>query len=176
MNEKMLLQLLVSDPEKGLAEVVKSYGAYVRKIAFARLGNVCDERDIDEAVSDIFVSFYRFGLERGFESLTAVKPVLLIMARRRCTDLFRAKSGSAETVDIDSLNDLMDNTVDMHHAELIELIKDLGEPDSRLIWLRYFYGLKSKEIAKETGLKPNTVDKRIERALSKLKLKLEEEM
>ena len=142
----------------------------------ARLGSICDERDIDEAVSDVFVKFYRYGQDKGFESLTAIKPLILIIARRHCNDLFRAKCSEAEAVDIDSLPDLADNTVDMHHAELIELIKDLGEPDSRLIWLRYFYGLKSKEIAKETGLKPNTVDKRIARALSKLKAKLEEEM
>lgn len=176
MNDKELLLLLSDDPEKGLAEVVKSYGAYVRKIASARLGSVCDERDIDETVSDVFVKFHRYGQDKGFESLTAIKPLILIIARRHCTDLFRQKSGEGEYVDIDSLPELSDSTVDMHRAELIELIGSLGEPDSRLIWLRYFYGLKSKEIAGETGLKPNTVDKRIARALSKLKDKLEEEM
>ena len=58
----------------------------------------------------------------------------------------------------------------------MELIKALGEPDSRLVWLRYFYGLSSKEISKETGIRPNTVDKRIARALSKLRKMLEEDM
>ena len=176
MDDKELLSLLSGEPEKGLAETVKGYGAYVRKIASAKLSSVCDDRDIDEAVSDIFVKFYRYGQEKGFDSLTAIKPLILIIARRHCNDLFSQKSGESVCVDIDSLPGLADASVDMHHAELIELIHELGEPDSRLIWLRYFYGLKSKEIAKETGLKPNTVDKRIARALSKLKAKLEEEM
>ena len=176
MSDKELLLLLESDPGRGLAEVIKSYGAYVRRIAEAKLKGVCDKRDIEEAVSDVFVSFYKYGQQVGFDSLDAVKPMILIIARRHCIDLFRQKSGAADEVELDSLPEIADNSPDMHHAELIELIKALGEPDSRLIWLRYFYGLSSKEMAKETGLKPNTVDKRIARALSKLRAMLEEDM
>lgn len=176
MNDKELLSLLQSDPERGLEQVVKSYSAYVYAVCKGRLSAVCDERDMEEAASDIFVRFYRFGLKRGFNTLTAVRPVILVIARRRCTDIFRTKSGEAEAIDIDDLTYLTDGSKDTERAELIELIKALGEPDSRLIWLRYFYGLSSKEIGRQTGLRPNTVDKRIQRALSKLRQQLEEDM
>ena len=176
MNDNELLELLRRDPEQGLNETVKSYSAYVFAVCKGRLGAVCDERDMEEAASDIFIKLYRFGQKRGFENITALRPLILIIARRHCTDLFRAKTGEAETVDIDALPEFADSAPDSERTELLELIKALGEPDSRLVWLRYFYGFSSKEISKETGVRPNTVDKRIARALSKLRKMLEEDM
>ena len=176
MNDKELLRLLQADPDKGLEKLIECYGAYVSRIAHGRLYGICDERDIDEAISDIFLSFFNYGREKGFDSLDAVKPLLLVIARRRCSDILREKGRGIETVDIDAVAEIEDTQTDMNRAELIEAIKALGEPDSRIIWLKYFYGLRSKEIAKETGLKPNTIDKRAARALSKLRAMLEEDM
>ena len=58
MNDKELLRLLKAEPERGLAQTVGQYSAYVYKIAFTRLGEVCSKEDIEEAVSDIFLAFF----------------------------------------------------------------------------------------------------------------------
>ena len=51
---------------------------------------------------------------------------------------------------------------------MINAVLALGEPDSKIILYRYYFNLPSKEIAKRLGIKQNTVDQRLRRALSKL--------
>lgn len=51
---------------------------------------------------------------------------------------------------------------------LVECIQALGEPDATLIMRRYYFCESTKVIAKETGLKENTIDQRVRRARIKL--------
>ena len=53
--------------------------------------------------------------------------------------------------------------------EVIRAVEDLGEPDSSIIFRKYYYGESSKEIAKATGLSVSNVDTRTHRALNKLR-------
>lgn len=52
--------------------------------------------------------------------------------------------------------------------ELINSVLALGEPDSKIILYRYYFDLPSKQIASLLGLKQNTIDQRMRRALAKL--------
>lgn len=83
MNDKELLMLLRSDPQRGLAQVVGQYGAYVHKIAYTRLREVCTREDIEEAVSDIFLMFYNIGKKTSFD-MRSVQAVLSVIAKRHC--------------------------------------------------------------------------------------------
>jgi RNA polymerase sigma-70 factor (ECF subfamily) len=59
----------------------------------------------------------------------------------------------------------------IHNLEADELINSvlaLGEPDSKIILYRYYFDLPSKQIANLLGLKQNTIDQRMRRALAKL--------
>ena len=58
MKDKKLLSLISENPEKGLAETLDMYSAYVMKIVRTRLGDVCSNEDIEETVSDIFMIFF----------------------------------------------------------------------------------------------------------------------
>ena len=51
----------------------------------------------------------------------------------------------------------------------METVRALGEPDSEIILRRYYFGQTSKEIGAALGMKPNTVDQRLSRALKKLR-------
>ena len=53
--------------------------------------------------------------------------------------------------------------------QLLETIRSLGEPDSQIIFRRYYFGQKSKEIAADLGMTPGAVDTRLSRALGKLR-------
>jgi RNA polymerase sigma-70 factor (ECF subfamily) len=55
--------------------------------------------------------------------------------------------------------------------EVIKAIEGLGEPDSSIVFRKYYYGESSKEIAKTLGLSVSNVDTRTHRALNKLRKK-----
>jgi RNA polymerase sigma-70 factor (ECF subfamily) len=54
------------------------------------------------------------------------------------------------------------------HA-LLDAVKSLGEPDSTIIIQKYYYGRSSEDIGDRIDMKPNTVRKRLSRALSRLR-------
>jgi RNA polymerase sigma-70 factor (ECF subfamily) len=57
----------------------------------------------------------------------------------------------------------------LEKSELIRRVKSLGEPDSTILICRYYFNMRTKEIAQRVGLKENAVDQRLRRALVKLK-------
>ena len=59
MTDIEIIALLRSSPQKGLAAVFDRYSAYVYKIVYTKLGDICTNEDIEEAVSDIFFKFYQ---------------------------------------------------------------------------------------------------------------------
>ena len=174
MNDKELTGLLKNDPQKGFEAVIRQYSAYVMKIARTRLDRVCAREDIEEAVSDVFFKFYCAGKERGFE-IPSVKGFLAVIAQRHCTDVFRRMSKSAETLDYSELENIIADTQSSGDGErLVEALKQLGEPDCNIFMRKYYFGQKNKDIAKELGMRPGTVNSRISRGLEKLKKILEE--
>ena len=57
---------------------------------------------------------------------------------------------------------------------LLQAVESLGEPDSQILYRRYFMQQSVKEIAETLGMKSNSVSKRITRALSVLEERLGE--
>ena len=174
MNDNELLMLLKSDPEQGLAQVVRQYSAYVHKTAYTRLRDVCTKEDIEETVSDIFLMFYNTGVKNSFE-ISSVRALLSVIAKRHCINIFHKCSGQAETLDYDELeNSIADEKTD--NSRLIEAIKQLGEPDSLIIIRKFYLGQKNIDIAKDLGMNISTLNMKISRGLKKLKRILEEGM
>lgn len=172
MNDNELLALLKSDPERGLAMTVAVYSAYVQKIAYARLSDVCTQEDIEEIVSDVFLIFYNTGKKNGFE-IRSLKAILSIIAKRRCIDCFRTQSNCEQTASYDDLeNYISDDLAD--NACLLEAISRLGEPDSSIFVRKYYFGQKNIDIAKDLGMNVNTLNTRLSRGLKKLRKMLEE--
>ncbi|SDA28065.1 sigma-70 family RNA polymerase sigma factor [Ruminococcus sp. YE78] len=174
MNDKQLLELLRSDPQRGLAEAVDRYSAYVLKIAYTKLSGVCSREDIEEAVSDIFMAFYTSGQKCGFE-IRSVTAFLSVIAERQCLNIFRQKRRQPESVPIYEYEDVLaDENGEYSGSELAEALCRLGEPDTSIFVRKFFFGQSSEDIAKEFGMKTNTVNQRISRGLKKLKKILEE--
>ena len=171
MNDNELLSLLRSDPEQGLAQTVRQYSAYVYKIARIRLGGVCTEEDIEEAVSDIFLGFYNAGVGSGFE-MRSVQGMLGVIAKRHCIDVFRRQSRAEETVDYDQLENVIADEKD-EGRELLEAVKQLGEPDTSIFIRKYYFGQRNIDIAKDLNMNAGTVNMRISRGLRRLKKILE---
>lgn len=172
MNDRELLMLLKSDPQRGLAQVVGQYSGYVHKIAYTRLNEVCSGEDIEEAVSDVFLIFYNIGRKTNFD-MRSVQAMLSVIAKRHCINLFHRQCRQEEMLCYDDLENMIADD-ESENTELIEAIKQLGEPDSLIFIRKYYLGQKNKDIAKDLGMNISTLNMRISRGLKKLKKKLEE--
>ena len=177
LSDKEIYSLLTTEPEKGTAKIMKQYMAFVYTIVYGKLSGITSRQEIEECVSDIFYEVYRtrnsIDLEKG-----SLKAYLAVLSKRRAVDLFRKlskKAGEISTNDFDhewltSGDDVEKSVIDGEISELLlSEIKALGEPDSQIIIRKYYLGQSTKIISKALGLKPNTVDKKVSRALVKLK-------
>ena len=169
MTDKELLALLRDDPQKGLAEAVGKYSAYVLKIAYTKLSGICSREDIEEAVSDIFMSFFQSGQKCDFE-IRSVTAYISVIAERHCLNIFRKMNRQANFIPLDDLENVLTTKNDPYTgAELSDALCKLGEPDTTIFVRKYFFGQKSEEIAKDMKMKANTVNQRISRGLKKLR-------
>lgn len=179
MTDREILNLYSQNPEKAITYLVDKYSALVYTIVYSKLGNVSAKEDIEETVADVFIQLYRYtnsiDLEKG-----SIKSYISVMAKRIAQRKAMTIINKEKAFSIDDLsNSIPFSSEEIKQKEnrqvLLECIKKLGKPDSDILVLKYFYGLKSKEIGKTLGIKTNTVDKRISRSLKKLREKCEEE-
>ncbi len=180
MTDKELMMLFASDSAAAMRAAIDLYGNLIYTIIKNRMGRISQREDIEESVSDVFVLFYRsidkIDLEKG-----SIKSYLSAIANRyaikRAKKLF-SESAAAAAVSrlIKTSSDADEEILQKEERRLLlDGIKALGKPDSDIIAMKYFYGLKSKEIGKILGIKTNTVDKRTGRALDRLRKILDEE-
>ncbi len=179
--DESILALIKKDSEKGMTALIGRYTALVYTIIRNKAGAYCSEEDIEEAVSDVFISFYNnlsnVDLSRG--SLSAY---LSTIAKRKAYDKLRKKrrvrfvstDDENEFIEIpDSLNLENDYEKKELATRLIAAINSLGEPDSTIVYRKYYLFESSAEIARYTGLSDDNVRKRLSRALHKIKKLME---
>ena len=175
MDDRELVQLLERDPENGVRELMRQYTGLAYSIVAGRAGSVVSAEDIEECVSDVFFEVFRrrdrFDPEKG-----SLQTFIAVVARRRAVNLFRRTSRDAgrrtgaelpEELAEPGFEELLLGAEE--RRRLMETIRSLGEPDSSIIFRRYYFGQKSKEIAADLGMTTGAVDTRLSRALGKLR-------
>lgn len=173
MSDEQLMKLLRDDPERGFAELVFTYSGYVCAIARNKLNSCGTEEDIEEAVSDVFVRFYRW-MQAHPEEPVNIRAMLAVIAKRHCINRFYALTRQPVC---DSFEHLLSEPADGRPAPdesvlLMQAVLALGEPESEIILRRFYFGQSSMEIGEALGMKPNTVDKKLSRSLKKLREQL----
>lgn len=177
LSDNEVVRLLIHRSEEGLEKLMNQYMGFVYTIVYGKLSGVCNKQDVEECVSDIFFEVYkaRSSIDLGKGS---IKAYLAVLSKRKAIDIYRKHKNGSEQVSFDELghdriaSDVnVQETVSGHAASdvLIDEIKALGEPDSQIMIRKYYFGQSTKTIAKALGLKDNTVDKKVSRALAKLK-------
>lgn len=179
MFDQALINLIKTDAEKDMSALLEQYTGLVYTVVKNKISAVCTSQDIEEVVSDVFVAFYQqIGLvdtDKG-----KLSAYLITIAKRRAVDKLRR---SCLAYDISSYDDgyleIPDSFCMERDAEkgelysrLIDEINALGEPDSTIIYHKYYLGESSKQIAEYTGLSSDNVRKRQQRALEKLQSKM----
>jgi len=138
---------------------------------------VVGKSEAEDIVHDVFVEAWRraadYDRQRG-----SVKAWLLLRTRSRAID-FRKSAGVARTIptgDGDWLASLADpRALDSESpdlARLRQLLATLGDDQREVLFLGYFEGLSSSEMATRLGIPIGTVKSRVASALSALRLAL----
>ncbi|MDO5521247.1 MAG: sigma-70 family RNA polymerase sigma factor [bacterium] len=182
MTDQELLKLLHEDFEAGYVELMDTYIGLVYVIARSKLSSICSEQVMEEFVSDVFYMFSRqiedIDLQKG-----TIKAYLSIIAKRKAIRTYYQQTKkqavySIEDKDITIALVSKENTEQTilekeRREELIQAIHNLGHPDSEIIIRKYYYGQTATEIGEQIHMRPKSVAKRSERALMKLRKKLE---
>ena len=110
--------------------------------------------------------------------MPSIKSYLCVIARNHAINVAKKRNleGGISLDDEQSLLQVADDVMidsalenEELRREVIKAVEDLGEPDSSIIFRKYYYGESSKEIARAIGLSVSNVDTRTDRALNKLR-------
>ena len=176
MTQEEILMLMKSDTNKGMHIVTNQFAALVYKTVWGKLNSVCSAEDIEEVVSDVFLEFYK---KHGTVDLSkgSLSTFFITLAQRKAVDIFRkqlrqqniAKVLSGQNEDITFYTE--NSVLKSEERELIlNCILKLGEPDSTIIYRKFYYGETYQEIGNKLGLSENAVNKRYLNAIDKLHL------
>ena len=182
MTDTELLCLLQEAPEKGLRELIDAYGGLVAKTVRGRLRTLCTQEDIEETVSDVFLELYesRNKLDPAAPGLPAF---LMTLAQRRAVDRFRQQLRRREELSPTVIYNRIaappaEETVlkKVERDQLLRAVLTLGEPETSILFRRFYYGETFREIGKALSLSENAAAKRYHKALKTLKTKLKGEI
>ena len=177
-DDQKLLDLIYKNPSKGMNILMDTYSGLIYYIVEGKLSGRI--QDIEECISDVFAEFYS-NIDSVDLSKGTVKTYLATIATRRAVDKYRKLIANrellleeevVEQVSIDGPEVIvMEND---KRDRLLNEINGLGDPDTEIMYRRYFLSQPVKEIAEIVGMKSNSVTKRITRALEILRIRLED--
>lgn len=175
MTDKELLKKLKKNKDSGLSVVIDMYSGLLYKIAANIILSVGTNEDVEECLSDSFLSFYR-EIDSIDLKKASIKTYLALITKRKAIDTYRKLKGVSDIPFEDNAATetyINDFTMDFERkSALFQAVKNLGEPDTTIITRKYFLGETSAQIAFALGLTEGAVQKRIERSREKLKLEL----
>lgn len=175
MKDFELLLLIKNNPEQGIRELISCYGGPVSTICRNFLFD-CTESDIEEAIADTFVNFWKrsgiFELNKNY----TLKSYIYTIARNAARD----KRRKLKKVDVFSIEELSlelpaefstEKHVEQKEAEAIlhTCLENMQEPDKSVFLYRYFYGYKISEIAGMLKLPQKKVENILYRGKDKLR-------
>lgn len=174
MNDNLSTRLKHGDPT-ALEEAMDRYAAYAAKIIAAYLNRMLPTEDMEEVLSDVFVSLWN-----SRERLTGeIKPYLAAIARNAARQRLR-QSRFTETLpenwDIQDDAPPLEQCIESaEQASALRRAMDSMAPDDRNLLIRvYFLEQTVEEIAAITGQNASTLRVRLHRGRKKLRQILSE--
>ena len=177
MDEQQLLDLLKTDPEQGMQQIIHVYGPAVHKICTVLLAGLPRE-ETEEAEADVFVKLWKNRERVRLSEKYSLKSYLFAIARNASKD--RLRSLKPEILSLEAFTEL---GVEPESPECIEdlvlkrrlqetvasAVSKLDEP-ARSIFRERFYERRSvKEIAAHLNLPEKKVENILHRGKSKLR-------
>lgn len=173
MDEEKLTQLFRSGDPELFIQIMETYNKLLWVVVGGVLNNVGTSEDIEECISDVYVSLWRN--PKAYDPCKgSLKTFLAVVAKRKALDRYRQLTRT-RIVELDeavhsSDDDLLDYIAKRNlYSELYEAIRSLNEPDKEILIRRYFFDEKPSGIADKTLLPVKEVENRLYQ--SKLRLR-----
>lgn len=175
MIDQQLLNIIRKNPNKGIHKLMNLYGGSISTICKNFLYD-CSESDIEEAISDTFVNFWKhldsFELNDSFSLKSYLYAIARNVARDKRRKLKKADIFSLEELSLDlPSNDSTENEVIRreHEAILHTCLENMKEPDKSIFLYRYFYGYRISDIANIFNISCKSVENILYRGRLKLR-------
>lgn len=170
-DEKKLMEGIKRRHRGALERAIDIYTPYISAVIYNMCGTALPREDIEEIVSDTFVSLWR-SAQRLEPDRGNLRSYLGAIARNLTKDrlsLITQGSELSETIPSDEIDPSEAVGLNERRAELIRTVTELGEPDSEIFIRYYFYGERITHISKAVGVCANTVKTKLARGRKKLK-------
>ena len=165
-TDRQIIALLDTEPENAMAFLIDTYSGLLWKVCREYVEN---EEDIKDCLNETFSEFYlhkeRFDPEKG-----TLKGYLAAIARRMAIHCYQKERRQALFRTTRSEQEALDPTEEyLSRDELLEAMSKLDPVDEQILRMKYFQGLTAVQIAQSLGLPYETVKKRHQRSLEKLR-------
>lgn len=167
-TEKELLTELEKNSHTALEDLMTQYTGLVWDVVKQYLAN---PEDIEECVNDVFWNFYMHK-NRYLEEKGSLSSYLAGIARKKAISFYRKnKKHIHKELSDEGTTDVSgewDNTL-LDRILLDQAMKILSPEDFRMVRMKFYYGMTNREIADIMMLPYETVKKRNQRSLIKLR-------
>ncbi|MGN0630250.1 MAG: RNA polymerase sigma factor [Ruminococcus sp.] len=175
MNESKLISQLKNKKINALERIIEIYTPYVATIIRNTLHGYVSHEDLEELVSDAFLSLWTHSEQITGEHLSGY---LASVSKSKAYNYMRKNiviSENIEDVIIMSDDDVEEALVRQELSDILRILIDELPHKEREIMLRYYYyQQKVGEIAQEMDMNVSTVKTKLSRSRKKLKQKLTE--
>ena len=179
-SEQELRDAVKSSRTEGYRVIFSQYSGYVYSIIWNHIRGVGTHEDAEETVSDVFADLFR-NLDQIEDG--KLESYIRTLSKRAAIDTFRRLIARPDAVSDDAAipeDTASDENLEEAHeltelrGYLLDCILSLGEPDSSLLMLTYFYEKNAAEVGKALGMHPAAVRMRLTRARRRLRKLLED--
>lgn len=175
MTDQELLILLKENHEQGIHTLMNIYGGAIATICRNFLYDCC-ESDVEEAVADTFIHFWRNRNQFQFNQKYSLKSYLYAIARNAARDI-RRRQKKADIFPLDELSLDLPSDINIEdeferkqcEAILHTCLEQMKEPDKSVFLYRYFYGYRIQSIADTLHLSSKQVENILYRGKEKLR-------
>ncbi|HOA96899.1 RNA polymerase sigma factor [Acetivibrio saccincola] len=146
-------------------EDLQEFGNMVMSISMNYLKNKADAENITQ---EVFLKLFLSSKE--FKSYEHKKAWLIRVTTNLCKDFLKSASKRRD-VSLEEVAEL--SYIDKGRGDVLDLIRELPAGYRKIVYLYYYEGYKTKDIAKITGLSKSNVSVSLHRARKLLKEKIE---
>ena len=181
MNDGKLIRALKHGQRGALDRAIGRYGGYVASVARAVLGVRATREDLEEIVSDVFLSLWQ-SAERLDEARDTLKSYLAAIARHAAIDRLRRQKpeGPLPADDLLIADEAEGPEAAVLRLEASQTLRSLlaaMAADDREIFIRFYYYRQTvREIAETVSMNESTVKARLSRGRAKLRERLTKEV
>ena len=175
MDEMKLLEKLRKKKRDALEVAMDQYTPYVSVIVYNIIGQSMTKEDVEEVVSSVFISLWEHSKNLDTDKGT-IRTYLGSIARNKAINKLREFKPvlPLEENRIDTSSEPYEKIEKQEQASiLLNMIHELGEPDSEIFLRYYFHEDKVGNIANQLGLPSSTIKTKLARGRQKLKKMIE---